>query len=38
MCVRVAFKKSKRIHERDMWIVTVFDTPSDIINKSYETT
>jgi len=31
MCVRVAFKKSKRVHEHDMWIVTVFDTPSDIM-------
>lgn len=31
MCVRVAFKKSKRIHERDMWIVTVFDNPADIM-------
>jgi len=34
MCVRVAFKKFKRIHERDMWIVTVFDTPSDIMRYS----
>ena len=31
MCVRVAFKKSKRVHERDMWIVTVFDNPADIM-------
>jgi len=31
MRVRVAFKKSKRVHEHDMWIVTVFDTPSDIM-------
>ena len=31
MRVRVAFKKSKRVHERDMWIVTVFDTPTDIM-------
>jgi len=31
MRVRVAFKKSKRVHEHDMWIVTVFDTPTDII-------
>ena len=31
MRVRVAFKKSKRVHERDMWIVTVFDTPADIM-------
>ncbi len=34
MRVRVAFKKSKRVHERDMWIVTVFDTPSDIMRYS----
>lgn len=31
MRVRVAFKKSKRVHERDMWIVTVFNTPTDIM-------
>ena len=31
MRVRVAFKKNKRIHERDMWIITVYDTPTDII-------
>ena len=31
MRVRVAFKKSKRVHEHDMWIVTVFDTPTDIM-------
>ena len=34
MRVRVAFRKSKRIHERDMWIVTVFDTPADIMQYS----
>jgi hypothetical protein len=32
MRVRVAFKKFKRVHERDMWIVTVFNTPADIMN------
>jgi hypothetical protein len=31
MRVRVAFKKSKRVHERDMWIITIYDTPADII-------
>jgi len=31
MRVRVAFKKNKRVHERDMWIITVFDTPADIM-------
>ena len=34
MCVRVAFKKNKRVHERDVWIVTVFDTPADIMRYS----
>ena len=34
MRVRVAFKKNKRVHERDMWIITVFDTPSDIMKHS----
>ena len=34
MCVRVAFKKNKCVHERDMWIVTVFDTPADIMRYS----
>ena len=31
MSVRVAFKEKKRIHERVMWIITVFDTPADIM-------
>ena len=31
MHVRVAFKKNKKVHERDMWIVSVFDTPADIM-------
>ena len=35
MRVRVAFKKSKRVHERDMWIITIYDTPADII--AYDT-
>jgi NADPH-dependent glutamate synthase beta subunit-like oxidoreductase len=34
MCVRVAFKKNKRVHERNVWIITVFDTPSDIMRYS----
>ena len=29
--VRVAFKKRKVVHERLEWIVTVYDTPSDIM-------
>lgn len=34
MRVRVAFKKNKSVHEHDMWIVTVFDTPADIMRYS----
>ena len=34
MHVRVAFKNKKKVHERDMWIVTVFDTPADIVRYS----
>tara|TARA_R110000765_G_scaffold203176_1_gene308361 strand:- start:440 stop:730 length:291 start_codon:yes stop_codon:yes gene_type:complete len=34
MHVRVAFKKNKKVHERDMWIVTVFDNPADIVRYS----
>ena len=29
--VRVAFKKKKDVHERFEWIVTIYDTPSDIM-------
>ena len=29
--VRVAFKKPKVVHERCVWIVTVYDTPADIM-------
>ena len=31
MHVRVAFKKRKGVHERCVWIITVFDTPADIM-------
>ena len=31
MHVRVAFKKKKVVHERVVWVVSVFDTPNDII-------
>ena len=31
MQVRVAFKKRKVVHERCVWIVTVYDSPSDIV-------
>ena len=35
--VRVAFKKRKVVHERREWIVTVFDTPSDIMRYDNKT-
>ena len=31
MHVRVAFKKKKVVHERVVWVISVFDTPSEII-------
>ena len=37
MRVRVAFKKRKVVHERVEWIVTVFDTPSDIMRYDSKT-
>ena len=30
MTARVAFKKKKVVHERVVWIVSVFENPSDI--------
>jgi len=30
MTARVAFKKKKVVHERVVWIVSVFDDPNDI--------
>lgn len=30
MTARVAFKKRKVVHERVMWIVSVFDDPNDM--------
>jgi hypothetical protein len=30
MTARVAFKKQKVVHERVVWIVSVFDDPNDI--------
>ena len=30
MTARVAFKKKKGVHERVVWIVSVFDDPNDI--------
>ena len=35
--VRVAFKKRKVVHERREWIVTVFNTPSDIMRYDKKT-
>ena len=35
--VRVAFKKRQVVHERREWIVTVFDTPSDIMRYDKKT-
>ena len=37
MHVRVAFKKRKVVHERRVWIITVFDTPSDIVKYDTKT-
>lgn len=37
MDVRVAFKKNKRVLERSMWVVSVFDEPSDIMNYDRKT-
>jgi hypothetical protein len=32
MTARVAFKKRKVVHERVVWVVSVFDNPNDIRN------
>ena len=37
MTARVAFKKRKVVHERVMWIVSVFDNPNDIKNFDVKT-
>jgi len=37
MTARVAFKKKKKVHERVMWIVSVFDDPNDIRNYDNKT-
>jgi len=34
--VRVAFKKRKVVHERRVWIVTLYDTPADIMRYDYK--
>ena len=37
MTARVAFKKKKVVHERVVWIVSVFDNPNDIRNYDIKT-
>ena len=37
MSARVAFKKKKVVHERLVWVVSVFDTPNDIRNHDPKT-
>jgi len=37
MTARVAFKKRKVVHERVMWIVSIYDNPNDIRNYDAKT-
>lgn len=37
MTARVAFKKRKAVHERVVWVVSVFDDPNDIRNYDSKT-
>jgi|TARA_R100000329_G_C7525706_1_gene185406 hypothetical protein len=37
MTARVAFKKRKVVHERVMWVVSVFENPNDIRNYDQKT-
>lgn len=37
MTARVAFKKRKVVHERVVWIVSVFENPSDIASYDHKT-
>jgi len=37
MTARVAFKKKKKVHERVVWIVSVFENPSDIASYDSKT-
>jgi hypothetical protein len=37
MHVRCAFKKNKMVHERCVWIVTVYKTPTDIVKYDWKT-
>jgi len=37
MTARVAFKKRKVVHERVVWVVSVFENPSDIVSYDFKT-
>ena len=37
MTARIAFKKNKRISERFVWVVSVFDKPHDIMEHDKRT-
>ena len=37
MHVRCAFKKNKTVHERCVWIITVYKTPADIVKYDWKT-
>ena len=37
MQVEVAFKKGKIIHKKQEWVVTTYETPSDIMNNDHKT-
>ena len=37
MTARVAFKKRKVVHERVVWVVSVFENPNDIRNYDIKT-
>jgi hypothetical protein len=37
MTARVAFKKMKVVHERVVWMVSVFENPSDIMSYDFHT-
>jgi hypothetical protein len=37
MIARVAYKKGKRLYEKPMWVVSVYDRPNDIMNLDKKT-
>lgn len=37
MIAEVAYKKNKRMHRRDMWIVSSYDTPGEIMANDEKT-